>query len=615
MSSAPQLALSHIGFKPNSPKKITLVPQDGNTDFPETIPFYIRKNAYNLPREKKLPPGAEPGYQTPFNLVSGRLLLEQVDPDQIFFTGELKRIESRWGTFWQGDFSDFETEGTYQIDTDFQTSVPFLIGDSVYDRLLLGYLRFLKSQRCGCSVFGVHPLCHADDGVLEDGTPFDATGGWHDAGDSRKWLFFIQYHLDSLVTLHETHFANGAPADAGPAADEVLDEIRWGNRFFHKMITEEGHVYEDVAGGIYPSENLTYPEGWWFENHPGLNANGSDCRNTDNVPNSGDERQVRTTLNPLVQFGFVHTQCLTATVLPENEASKCLELAQRAWKYGKANAWGDKRTLFHTARLRAALELKNIGVEIVSNSEILDMLTELLARQETNSSELINGYFYEESKEDAFRSIAFATHPPLAILRAWELRDNIDLPADIISKCQASIERYCDLYLLADMQSNPFELVPYGVFLKPDKPDFQSFRPAGSNRWIRTFMPPFNKLDMAHGLNGVIASHAHTLAKAGKFFKRTDWQQAAHKCIHWMLGHNPNNASLFDGIGYRQPIPFGLDTPQIPDGALNGYIGDVEDKPYLEQSTAIWWSTQEYWSSPYIHITKAICYLHKQSHD
>jgi hypothetical protein len=59
-----QLALSHLGYRPGSPKTATL-----------------------------------------------------------FFQGELVKTESRWGTFWQADFSDFTTPGSYQI------SAPFMIAD------------------------------------------------------------------------------------------------------------------------------------------------------------------------------------------------------------------------------------------------------------------------------------------------------------------------------------------------------------------------------------------------------------------------------------------------------------------------------------------------------
>lgn len=63
------------------------------------------------------------------------------------------------------------------------------------------------------------------------------------------------------------------------ASDEIefrrqaLDEIHWGNQFFHFMITDEGQVYEDVGGGEIRG-GFDYESGWWNENHPGVTAGG-----------------------------------------------------------------------------------------------------------------------------------------------------------------------------------------------------------------------------------------------------------------------------------------------------------------------------------------------------
>ena len=54
-------------------------------------------------------------------------------------------------------------------------------------------------------MFGVHEACHLDDGILDtDGSPLPAAGGWHDAGDFRKWLAFTLYHVEALLTLRES---------------------------------------------------------------------------------------------------------------------------------------------------------------------------------------------------------------------------------------------------------------------------------------------------------------------------------------------------------------------------------------------------------------------------
>ncbi len=46
-----------------------------------------------------------------------------------------------------------------------------------------------SSSRCGVAVANAHTACHLDDARRRDnGAHVDTTGGWHDAGDLRKWM-------------------------------------------------------------------------------------------------------------------------------------------------------------------------------------------------------------------------------------------------------------------------------------------------------------------------------------------------------------------------------------------------------------------------------------------
>ena len=217
-----QLSLSHCGYRPNSPKTLTLCSEKSDPDLPEKIPYYLRQNCLRLQREREEPEGFSKQFPYPYDLLRGRLIPDESD---IFYRGTLQRTESRWGTFWQADFSDYDEPGSYQIETDILISPPFPINDRVYDRFIRGYLTFLGAQRCGCEVPGVHPAWHLDDGILDtNGQPWPATGGWHDAGDFRKWMSLTQPNLEALAAIA----ANANPLFRSTA----LEEIAWGNRFF-----------------------------------------------------------------------------------------------------------------------------------------------------------------------------------------------------------------------------------------------------------------------------------------------------------------------------------------------------------------------------------------------
>jgi hypothetical protein len=366
-------------------------------------------------------------------------------------------------------------------------------------------------------------------------------------------------------------------------------------------------VYEDVAGGDSPAgSNFTYDRDWWFENHPGGYGDASDNRWTDNVPGSGDERRIRATYNPLVQWAFVYVEARASRYLPLTQAEKCLELAQRAAAFARRKGH-DGRTLFLAAELRAHLELLAAGGASLDVPALIAAARSLMQRQ-FRGSEGLSGYFTEADAADGFRSIAFAADPALTLLRFWELRSLLrdDSAAE---DARQAVSRYVENYLLADTRSNPFSLTPYGVYFNPPARDRQSFRDAGEGHGVRTFMHPFNSQGMVHGTSSVLMSHAHLLARAAARFDERRWRGAAELLLHWCLGHNTMNRSLFSGIGYRQPFGYSFRIPQIPEAMVAGFIGRPDDSPYLEESTAIEWNTLEYWSMPFLHAAQAACWL------
>jgi hypothetical protein len=598
-----QLSLSHLGYLPDSPKLLTLIPEDGDV-MEERVPFYLRQNCLRMERNRTPEPGFSSRFPAPYDLLGGSLTLR--DLDSVLYRGELVRCETRWGSLWQGEFTDFRTPGSYQIETDKQISHPFAIREDIYDRILSGYLTFLRAQRCGCAVLGVHDACHCDDGVLDrDGSPWPVTGGWHDAGDFRKWLAFTQHHLHALATMLER--AADRLTAGGIDLSLLREEMAWGNRFFHGMVDGDGQVFEDVGGGRSPKGSaLSYDRDWWFENHPGCYGDASDNRWTDNQPGSGDERMVRTTYNPLVQWLFVATQARIARHLPGEEAARCLALARRAAEYGRRHPY-DRRTLFVAAELCGHLELLAAGENAPSHASIRVLAQILLERQVPVHGGL-SGYFMEQGGNDAYRSIAFAAEPALALLRLYELRDIVG-DERLAEAARNAVGVMISNYLLADARSNPFGLTPYGVYFAVPQPERQSFRDAGQGRGVRTFMHPYNHAGIVHGTSSVVLSHAHLMARAARLFCEPQWKAAAERLLQWCLGHNIRNRSLFSGIGYRQPVGYSFRIPQIPEATMTGFIGRPDDTPYLEESTAIEWNTLEYWSIPFVHAAQAACWL------
>ena len=596
--SQPFLATSQLGFLPSSPKEITFFAGDTAQQFPDAIPFYVIKVGYRLPRATPAPEAwGNPVFRWPFEIDEGEYIAGDGSSKDgtILHQGTLNKTQTRWGTLWRGDFSGFTTPGIYQIETQYNFTVPFQIDEQVYERLERGYLEYMYSQRSGMEIPGIRPLENADDGVLDvDSTYYlPVAGGWNDAGDWRKWLFLTLPNLDAL----------GQIASAGHPAfrQSALEEMQWGNRYFHHMITDSGRVYEDTGVGYNRAGE--YSSSWWNENHPGVTAAGD--LDSDNIPMNGHERHVRSNYNPLVQFQFVRHQALASTVMGGPHRSNNLVLADRAWRYGQQRAH-DQRTIFVSEELLAALELYHAGGPYVSKEDIRTLAQKVLERQYRSETGL-SGYFMEKDEADGYRSIAFPAEPALALLRLCELQ--IEGLEAVTSQAKEAVFAYFNDYLLKDAKSNPFAIPPYGVYVDPPYTQEQTFRDAGNGRFVRTFIHVFSPTPIPHGNGGGLLQQGYALARAGKFFEQQPWKDAAEKILQWSTGHNTTGLCLFTGVGFKHPVPASFMNYKIPSGVSVGFFGRPDDTPYLETSNAIEWSTQEIWDVPYFYTIGLICYL------
>jgi len=595
-----KIVSSQLGFRIESDKQIKLLPGDYAESLPEKIKFYIQSIGSRLQRDQKIPSAwNDATFRWPFDIEKGRIDDNEQNymswHNEPHYVGTLVKQETSWGILWQGDFTDFEDCGIYQIETEYGFSLPFAIEEYPYERLSRSYLVYLYAQRSGMEVPGVRPLENAHDGTLDtDGTYIPASGGWNDAGDHRKWMALTLTNLEALYNLYQF----GHPE----FRDKVLDEIRWGNKYFHAMIADDGQVYEDLGGGDLKS-GFSYSEGWWQENHPGCLAVTEPY--SYNSAGTENKRVIRTTYNPVVQYLFIRNQATISNLSRFEESTKCLLLAEKAWDYAQLKKH-DQRTLFICEEALAALELYQCKSIKMKPDIIQEKISTVLERQFTGKGQLA-GYFLEKDEADGYRSIVYSCEPAMALLRYCELfqhRKN-----DFYDKVFRALVNYIDNYLIVDANSNPYQVTPYGVYIKPPHSEFQSFRSAGIERGVRTFIHPFGENTLPHGTNSVIMHQAYLLSRAGKFFKREDWQKQAETLLSWAFGHNPAGLSLFSGIGFKHPVPASFFNYKIPEACVAGFIGKPDDTPYLEESNGIEWSTQEIWDVPFAYAVGAVMYL------
>ncbi len=129
----------------------------------------------------------------------------------------------------------------------------------------------------------MHPVCHLDDARRRDtGEHIDTTGGWHDAGDLRKWVSATV--LNGIALMELLRNLGDQWDAAGSGAKALLEEARWGNIYFLKMQDKDGYVWNDVAGGV--------------------NGDNSDNHWTDNRTGTPDDRYINTGKSGGVQALF-----------------------------------------------------------------------------------------------------------------------------------------------------------------------------------------------------------------------------------------------------------------------------------------------------------------------
>ena len=528
------IALNHLGFLPRG-RKLLVVRGD-----PEEIPpeFTVRDIA---------------AYPKPFSA-----------------TRPLRRVTTDIIDCCAGEFTDIDREGMYQVSVGGELSVPFFIRADVWRRTLPKAVGYYRYQRCGVAVPNVHPACHLDDSRRRDtGEHVDTSGGWHDAGDLRKWMTATMMNGIGLLRLARNLGAAWDPAGSGLAP--ILEEVRWGNTYFLKMQDKDGLVWADVAGGV--------------------NGDNSDNHWTDNRSGTDDDRYLNTAKTPLVQAMFVTLEAMAAQAFkaaPEYSL-RCLDAARRCWD--AAGRGG--RTLETAWWTLAALEMRRATGRPEFAQTAAALGGQLLGLQTAafiGSQKEVRG-FWRVSEADAtpYVDAVYSALPPLALLElAGELPDHRDA-----ARWRDAVKMHLEEYLRPMAAHSPFDIVPYGVFM--GAPTKETYRPLAGELTYRYFMP-VRKQFWWLGTTSHLECYGLLLAEAARAFRHPGYRHLACRQLEWVMGANPFGACLMTGEGMRNPYPHSRFVGLIPGGIMNGIAGNTRDEPVLDTEYGFDWRTTEYWS-------------------
>ena len=533
--AGPAIALNHLGFLPQSRK--LLIYRWAGDGAPEE--FTLRDVV---------------GYPQPFRQ-----------------TLPMKRVASDVIDCMVADFSDVRREGMYQASVGDELSVPFFIRPDVWRRTLPKATGYYRYQRCGVAVPNVHPACHLDDARRRDtGEHVDVTGGWHDAGDLRKWMSATQMNGIGLLHLARNLGEQWDASHAGLAP--LQEEVRWGNRYFHKMQDQDGLVWADTAGGV--------------------NGDNSDNHWTDNRVGTADDRYINASKPERIQAMFVTLQAMSAQAFRATDAAHsatCLHAATRCWN--AATQSGNTGDL--SWWVLAAVEMHRATGEEGYARAGLELGGRLLALQNTvyaGSQKQIRGFWRtSEAEADPYTDAVYSGVPAIALLELAsefpELRSAV--------RWRDAVRLHLEEYVLPMAAHSAYEIVPYGIFV--GSPTREHYRPLAGDLTYRYFMP-VRKQFWWLGTTSHLESYAVLLGMASRTFGNRRYRDLAYRQLEWIMGANPFGACLMTGEGMRNPYPHSRYVGLIPGGIMNGIAGNTKDEPILDTAYGFDWRTTEYWS-------------------
>jgi hypothetical protein len=525
--------------------------------------------------------------------------------------GALVPHEGPMGSYAVGDFSALERPGVYRavlhstgpVGSPAAWSFPFIVADGAYSRLPGLFLDYVHSQRCGDFENDLRRPCHLDDGVRSDtGDAVDASGGWHDGGDLRKWMATTPspllgfFELKSRLGFARNHWHEK------PYEDDLLAESAWGLRWMLKMQDPAtGMFFEDVGGG---GDGRSVPGmTWWYENHSGCSADNSGNYFSDNKRASGDERRVRVQYNPMAQYA---SACILLDAVDHFQphapefARLCRDAALRCWDFMKPR----KRDEFHgwtsviAWRLLAALRLHAIGR--VPESELAALVSVLLDQQ----SPAGGWWFMDRSRKEPYRGIVSSAQPLIALATFMEN----DYEHPLVGQVRDALEKCREKFIFPMLATNPFGMMPYGLFSEP-RTGGDLYHPGPDGNVYRFFMPTNAPEKVNHGLAGHWTSWAHALALLSRSLDDRGCRDAAFDQLAWMIGNNPLNVSMISGVGCRNAAPYSNFHGWLPGGFSIGPFGTAQDSISVDIAGGTEWSSGEYWLPPLANAAMALSVL------
>lgn len=529
------------------------------------------------------------------------------DRFETVYEGEIVVQEFPLGSYGLCDFSELKTPGVYRLTLPHNPealSYQFVIADGVYHGLPDLFLDFMHQLRSGAHTSFLRGATHLDDGLrLDNGEALEASGGWYDAGDTRKWMAHSTLPAwGFLEVVERLGLERMAFREHTSIANDFVSECIWGLDIICKLQDPDtGMIFENVGGG--GERRPSAGQGWWYENHAGCTSDNADNRFTDNIPGSGDERSIRTHYSPIVQYVSIAMLARGWRFVRDADealARRWQSCVEQAWTYSEL-VKGDE---FHnwvsvrSWRLLAMLERSRSGW-----ASLEDALVEVRWLLDAFTSEYAFWPF-ERGHEQPYRGILHAAQPVIALAEFVRVASGHALAESVRVCLQEVLERY----VMPLSETNPYGFIPFGLY-RGNHTQTEVYRKGPYGLLYRYCGPVNHPQQVNHGLSGHWMSWAHALALCAKVLDDERASTLAWRQIHWLLGMNDDEVSFISGVGYNNPMPHSRFLGTLVGGFMNGFCGSKADIPHVDMKRGAEWNSTEYWNAPLASCMLALAHL------
>jgi len=500
----------------------------------------------------------------------------------VVFSGKLNRGNDAFGNYLFGDFTVPGVSGTYRIKAGSEFSMWFPIGLETklnYESFLRKVRNAYRRKRCGnTTVNWSGKPCHLDDARMCGDKRHSIVGGWHASSDVRKIMRILQPGLYGLVEMKRIV---DPPWDGGDYS--ILDEIKWGNQYIHRMQLDSGAVVQHYylwCGATDWSEAIN--------------------RYTNNVIGDSDDRLLpeKTLVVDMVsQSRFIRNQSTIYRLYKDSDpeyAELCLKAAARCYDYFE-KTWPvvtEYETTF-SARpyLEKVTDLMPLAYGIRANlymylatekpeykDRAVDLADQLMALQENEYIEgqkEVKGFFYANANRDSIFT-SYMAHggldgAPGAVIVLADLCEALPSHSEC-PRWKESLRSYLEDYLLPLSNKNSFGMVP----------GYLSREPLVGGKHVGGLH--YQYLDDNRGVNKFLVRKTILLARGARILGKPELRDVAWRQVGWILGNNPLNASTVYGVGQGQPKIYKAHLAPHSDGmVVQGIGGGANDMPYMRQ--------------------------------